>query len=187
MKISSHKRVLGTIAAGLALSAAIAAPAQAATTTATFTLAAAGGLSVSAPTSATASSSGTAGSNTVSISLGNVQVVDNQGALAATWTATVSATDFVTTEGGTGAGTLAARTITKDRAAYTFGTVTQGGGLVTATKVETPVAIFGTTNPSLVGVGVGNNSATWNPTVAISVPSTAVVGTYTGTITHSVA
>jgi hypothetical protein len=34
--------------------------------------------------------------------------------------------------------------------------------------------------------GSGDNTATWNPTVAMAVPATAVGGLYTGTITHSV-
>jgi hypothetical protein len=38
---------------------------------------------------------------------------------------------------------------------------------------------------SLAG-GSGVNSASWNPTVSVSVPSSAVAGTYTATITHSV-
>ena len=32
----------------------------------------------------------------------------------------------------------------------------------------------------------GNNSATWNPTLIVDVPATAIVGTYQGTVTHSV-
>ena len=35
--------------------------------------------------------------------------------------------------------------------------------------------------------GSGNNSASWNPTLIANVPAGAVAGTYTGTITHSVA
>jgi hypothetical protein len=34
---------------------------------------------------------------------------------------------------------------------------------------------------------VGNNTTTWNPTLIVTIPSTAVAGTYTGTVTHSVA
>jgi hypothetical protein len=39
--------------------------------------------------------------------------------------------------------------------------------------------IFGT-------AGVGDNSATWNPTLSVAVPPAAVTGTYTGTLTQSV-
>ena len=34
--------------------------------------------------------------------------------------------------------------------------------------------------------GNGNNSASWDPTVAVAVPSTAVGGSYTATLTQSV-
>jgi hypothetical protein len=34
---------------------------------------------------------------------------------------------------------------------------------------------------------VGDNSASWNPTFIVSLPAAAVVGTYTGTVTHSAA
>ena len=34
--------------------------------------------------------------------------------------------------------------------------------------------------------GVGNNTATWDPTLAVAVPAAAVGGAYTGTLTHSV-
>ncbi|MEU6410670.1 hypothetical protein [Microbispora sp. NPDC046933] len=37
------------------------------------------------------------------------------------------------------------------------------------------------------GVGSGDNSATWDPTIVITVPAQAVAGTYTGTVNHSVA
>ncbi|MCW3101395.1 MAG: hypothetical protein JWL77_7013, partial [Chthonomonadaceae bacterium] len=35
--------------------------------------------------------------------------------------------------------------------------------------------------------GVGNNTVTWNPTLTFALLPSQVVGTYTGTITHSVA
>ncbi|WJK42161.1 hypothetical protein O7608_07170 [Solwaraspora sp. WMMA2056] len=35
--------------------------------------------------------------------------------------------------------------------------------------------------------GTGNNSATWNPTLDVNVPLANIAGTYTGTVTHSVA
>ena len=34
---------------------------------------------------------------------------------------------------------------------------------------------------------IGNNSASWNPTMVVTIPAAAVVGTYTGTVTHTVA
>ena len=34
--------------------------------------------------------------------------------------------------------------------------------------------------------GVGNNTVTWDPALQVTLPSAAVGGTYTGTITDSV-
>lgn len=34
--------------------------------------------------------------------------------------------------------------------------------------------------------GVGENTATWNPTIAVAIPAAAVGGDYTGTLTQSV-
>jgi hypothetical protein len=34
---------------------------------------------------------------------------------------------------------------------------------------------------------VGNNTTTWNPTLVVTLPSDAVAGLYSGTVTHSVA
>ncbi|GAA2069810.1 hypothetical protein GCM10009780_00280 [Actinomadura alba] len=34
--------------------------------------------------------------------------------------------------------------------------------------------------------GTGSSQATWDPTVAVSIPLAADLGTYTGTLTHSV-
>ncbi|WP_198547496.1 hypothetical protein [Streptomyces jeddahensis] len=35
--------------------------------------------------------------------------------------------------------------------------------------------------------GSGNNTASWNPTLEITIPNDAVGGLYSGTVTHSVA
>ena len=35
--------------------------------------------------------------------------------------------------------------------------------------------------------GVGDNTASWDPALSVAVPASAVAGTYTGTLTHSVA
>ena len=34
--------------------------------------------------------------------------------------------------------------------------------------------------------GTGINTASWNPAIVVTVPATAVIGPYTGTITESV-
>ena len=99
--------------------------------------------------------------------------------LVATWTATVSSTSFLT-----GGGT-AAETIPAADATYTTGVATTTGVLV---ATPTPiVTLSGTAQTVVSGAGVGDNSAAWNPTIAIAVPAAAVTGLYTGTVTHSVA
>jgi hypothetical protein len=122
---------------------------------------------------------------TASGELGAVTVTDTRAALTATWTATVSATSF-TTGGGTPAETIPASAVT-----YWSGPATATIGVGTfipgqpnaddATSLTESATAFTLTE------GTGNNSATWDPTLVVSVPSSGVAGTYTGTVTHSVA
>ena len=166
---------------GLAI-ASLAGVARAADTTTTFTLTG-GSLSISAPTSASLGSVAT-GSATTSAQLGNVSVNDPRGALLGSWTATVSSTDFKT------GGQTTNETITKSNADYW-----SGAGTTTGTGVFTPGQLLAANKQALstsrtafsaTGI-VGNDTASWNPTVVINVPSAAVAGDYTGTVTHSVA
>ena len=147
-------------------------------TTTTFTVNA-GALTITVPATAVLGS-GAPGTTIGPTALGAVTVTDDRALLLASWTATVSSTAFVT-GGGTTAETIAAADAT-----YTTGTVTPTG-VILATPTPT-VTLSGTPQTVVAGTaGVGNNSATWNPTVAIAVPASAVTGLYTGTISHSVA
>jgi hypothetical protein len=162
---------------------AVALPARAADTTTTFSLAA-GALSISAPASSDLGT-GSTGSGTLSAQLGGVTVTDTRGALAGTWTATVSSTDF-TTGGGT-----ANETIAKGQVTYWSGTATASSGTAVflpgqATALNAQDLSAARTAFSASAI-VGNNSASWNPTLTVNVPAAAVAGTYTGTVTHSVA
>jgi alpha-tubulin suppressor-like RCC1 family protein len=140
----------------------------------------AGFLSISAPASATLPSAAPGSISTAQ--LGTVTVTDNRGLAAASWTATVAATAFTNGTGGT--------TIALPDVSYWSGpaTSTSGSGTFIAGQVDaahaqvltTPVTAF-----SLTG-GSGVNSASWSPTLVVSVPLSAVAGTYTATITHSV-
>lgn len=144
-------------------------------TTVTFTVTS-GALSLSAPVTANLGS-GAPGS-AISGALGNVTVTDNRALLAASWTTTVSSTSFVT-----GGGT-APETIPASDATYAPGTVTTTG---TITATPSSITLSGTAQTVVAGTaGVGDNTATWNPTMAVSAPAAAVGGTYTGTIAHSV-
>ena len=165
-------------ATGLTLFAAPADAAQGVT----FTLTA-GALIVSDPTNTSLGSVGI-GTATITNALGTTTVTDNRGALLGTWTATVSASDFTT-------GTATAdETIAKDQVDYWSGPATAFTGTAVLLPGQATVLLkqsLSTSRTAFSATGVvGNNSATWNPTVVVNIPSDAVAGTYSGTITHSV-
>jgi hypothetical protein len=56
---------------------------------------------------------------------------------------------------------------------------------VTATKPAT-TDLTGV-SPVVNGVSTGLSTASWNPTISVLLPANAAPGTYTATITHSVA
>jgi hypothetical protein len=67
---------------------------------------------------------------------------------------------------------------------YTAGTITKVG---TATYVADDPADLTGVSPAVTATGItGDNSATWNPTITVTVPGGALAGTYSGEITHSV-
>ncbi|MGW7466093.1 hypothetical protein ACWGJT_15660 [Streptomyces xantholiticus] len=123
--------------------------------------------------------------SSISRQLGQVQVSDRRGRQNAVWTATVSASDFTTPGGG------AARQISRSQVSYwsgqattTMGTGTRVPGQATSAQAQSlsvPRTAFAKTS------GNGNNTTAWQPTLIFAVPATAVGGTYTGTVTHSVA
>lgn len=180
MRLRTTRRLLAVAALALALPAL---PAHADTTTTTFTLSA-GALSISVPASKDLGTTAT-GSASLSAQLGAVTVTDARGALGETWTATVSSTDFTT-----GAAT-SEETIAKASVSYWSGAATAATG----TAVRVPGQLLAGNAQSLstsrtafsASATVGNNTTTWNPTLVVTIPSTAVAGTYSGTVTHSVA
>jgi hypothetical protein len=135
-----------------------------------------GALSMTAPASASIGS-GNPGT-TISGNLGgSVVVTDNRAALSAAWTAVASSTDF-TTGGGTGTETIPAADAT-----YTPGTITTTG---TLTATGFAITLSGSPQTVVTGSGSGNNTASWDPTIAVAVPAAAVGGTYTSVLTQSV-
>jgi Putative Ig domain/Bacterial lectin len=152
-------------------------------TTSITLVVAAGVLSMTAPTSVVLPSAAPGG--TTSAQLGTVTVTDRRGISAASWTATVSATTFVT-GGATGPETIPLTQVT-----YWSGpaTATTGTGTFTPGQANAGVAVNLTVPRTAFSVSTGSslNSASWNPTLSVSVPASAVRGTYTATITHSVA
>lgn len=144
-------------------------------TTVTFTVTS-GLLTLTAPVSADLG--GGAPGTTVTGALGVVTVTDNRALLSASWVTTASASSW-TTGSGTPAETIPATDV-----GYNPGSITTTG---TITATGTPITLAGAAAPVVTGSnGVGNNTATWNPTLAAALPAAAVVGTYTGTITQSV-
>jgi hypothetical protein len=135
-----------------------------------------GALSITVPTgTVNLGSVSSVEGGTISGHLGEVQVTDTRGAADADWVASVIASALTLTPG---------TTIPASAIGYTPGDITKVG-MATYTPTD---------SPSLEGIVVvvaatgiaGDNSATWNPTVKVSVPGAMAAGTYTGTITHSV-
>jgi hypothetical protein len=163
------------LALGLAPTAASAAPGD---TTVTFNVSS-GALTVSVPASADLGAAAPGATNTGT--LGNVTVNDLRAAANPAWTAVVKSTDFITGAGGPGM-VVAAPSVQYTAGATTGttgnGTFTPGapGPLNTATQLTAYTHAGGS----------GNNSATWNPTLVVTLALDNVVGQYTGTVTHSV-
>jgi hypothetical protein len=141
-----------------------------------------GELSISAPDTADLGSGSPGGS--VSASLGPVTVTDERGLSAAIWTATVIATDFVA---GAGPG----QNILSSNVSYWSGIATSTTGTGTFTSGQPTAADAQSINVSqtayTLSEGVGDNAATWNPTVAVAIPLSTVAGFFIGTVTFSVA
>jgi hypothetical protein len=152
-----------------------AASASAQDSTITFSVTS-GALSISVPVTANLGSG--ASGTTINGVLGAATVTDNRALLDASWTVTASSTDFTT------GGATPAETIPSSDVGYDPGSITTTG---TITATGTPVTLAGTPAPVVTGTaGVGDNTASWDPTLSVAVPAAAVGGTYTGTVTHSV-
>jgi hypothetical protein len=183
--VLSAAAVMGAALTSTAASAEVdAPPTSSASTIVTFTVSG-GALMITAP--ATAYLGSGAPGTTISGTLAgasdppvDTEVTDDRALLVASWTVSVSETDFTT------GGATPAETIPATDATYTAGAFTTTG---TITVVATPptLPLSNTSTPDILGtLGVGDNTATWNPTIAVAVPADAVGGLYTGTLTQSV-
>jgi hypothetical protein len=192
----------GTLPAGITLTASTGVLAGSPTTAGTFSFTvkvtdassqtatkatsitiAGGALAITVP--ASTALPGAAPSGTTSAPLGTVTVTDQRGIASASWTATVTGTAFVT-----GGGT-APETIPSTQVTYWSGpaTATAGTGTFTTGQASAGAAVNLTAPRTAFSLTSGSpvNSVSWNPTLSVSVPAAAVAGTYTATITHSVA
>ncbi|MCJ0901923.1 hypothetical protein [Rhodococcus sp. ARC_M6] len=164
-----------SIIGALVLTALSTGPAMADETPVTFVVTG-GSLTISAPTAVT--HLGTHSSNgVVSGPLGEVHVNDARGSAATSgWVASVVSTDFTTASGPP---------IPASAVSYSAGAISRTG---TSTVVSNDPGDLSSLTAAVTATSVtGNNSATWTPTISVTVPVDAVAGAYSATITHSVA
>ncbi|WP_354645275.1 hypothetical protein [Kitasatospora camelliae] len=141
-----------------------------------------GTLAISLPTATSLGSA--APSGTISAALGQVTVSDGRGLATSTWSATVAATNFTT------GAAAPAQTITTTNVSYWSGPATSTNGTVISSPGQSDASNKQPLNSARTAFssnGNGNSSTSWNPTLVITIPAGATAGTYTGTITHSVA
>jgi hypothetical protein len=168
-------RAIGAVAASTALLAlGLASPALGADGDTVTTFALAGGaLSVSVQPTATLTA-GDSGDTTVTGSLGTVVVSDLRGGTDV-WSASATSTTFTDSTGTTASTAVS----------YSTGAIDSTGNIDIASGSPTvltgaPVEVAAPTSV------VGNNTASWNPTLTVTLPSDSVAGDYTGTIHTSV-
>jgi hypothetical protein len=154
------------------------------TTTTTFTLTG-GSISISVPSTTVNLGSASVAAGSLTAQLGTVSVNDGRGLLSGGWTSSVTASKF-TTGGATAAETVAATNV-----AYWSGAATATSGLGTLLGSQLSAGLAVVVNAAQTaftgGSLIGNNTASWDPTLIVTIPAAAVVGTYTGTVTHTVA
>ncbi|MFJ9676726.1 hypothetical protein ACIRP2_01515 [Streptomyces sp. NPDC101194] len=133
-------------------------------------------LTISVPT--TANLGGASVGSTRSAQLGTVTVTGSE---VPQWDVTVTATALTTAGGSIATGNIA----------YWSGPATADTGNDACHPGQTTAAEQVTLDAARTAFSHSGATATescsWNPTLVITVPATAVVGQYTGTITHSVA
>lgn len=184
---------LTAAAAVLVGSAVAAAPVSAESTTLSVAVDA-GALAIDVTTAATTVTLTASGGATsilpggaVSGSLGTTSVDDTRGSSTG-WTASIAASDFTSGTNTIGVGnatvTVAAlANTTLPTTCGTGGTLTFPLAAQTLTTTAAQLAkCAGLTSTTIIGA----SSADWTSTVSLTVPSTAVSGTYTSTVTQSV-
>ncbi len=119
----------------------------------------------------------TPGASTASVNLGDVIVTDTRAGVVG-WTATVTASD------ATGVVSGVTYSIPKANITYTAPTGSKAGTSSVATAAAETMAA-GIDVKIATGV-TGNNTATWNPSVVVAIPTDALSAAYTAIFTHSV-
>lgn len=177
--------ILAASTAALALAGSVfAAVPASASTGVTFTVNA-GALTITEPAgpASLGSVTSTPAGTTTSGSLGSTTINDARGSLAG-WSLSVASTDFTTS--------APVHTIAAGQAVMylpTPATVTAGVAVVTNTHVAagTGLGLANSAAAFMTAVTTGSNTVTYNPTIQVTLASTVVAGTYTGTVTQTVA
>jgi Ice-binding-like len=137
-----------------------------------------GSLSISLPADAgnLANTPNAVDGEVISGQLGQVQVTDTRDALAGSgWIASVSATDFRSASGPS---------IPATHISYTAGPITTTGTVVcTADDPTDLTSLVAAVTATEIN---GSNTATWNPTITVTISGGTAAGVYTAAITHSV-
>jgi hypothetical protein len=147
------------------------------------------GLSISAPANVNLGSAPT-GSSTITAQLGTVTMTNTSIlGLVASMTATVSFSDFTTAGGGT------YKTIFKSSFSYWSGPATASSGISVGSILPGQLTVDNAVDLSVARTAFSTSSVltlltvsvSFNPTVILHIPPSAIAGAYTGTITHSIA
>ncbi len=143
-----------------------------------------GVLSISAPGLTDLGSDATH-ARTLSGRLGTVTVTDTREVLDGSWTVSVSATTF------SGGHRSPNQQLPPSAIAYWSGPVSSSTGTATLLPGQPrpgDAVLLTRTQTAFSAMAVtGINTASWNPTIVIRIPSVAVAGHYSGAIIHSVA
>jgi hypothetical protein len=165
-------------AAAFVLAVGLAGPATADSGTTPVTLEITGGsLSIAVPTDTVSlgTLSESSGSQTASAALGTITVTDNRGGTAG-WAVDASANDL------TGPQNISVNG--PSTSSYTAPTATSSGTVNVSSSNLAGLYPGGIVQ---TGTGVsGANTASWNPTISILIPGSALAGTYSSGVTHSV-
>ncbi len=141
-------------------------------------------LSITAPATANLGSHAFGG-GTLSEQLAPTTVTST--ALIGAWTATVTSTNCTT---GAGA---SYQTIPRASLSYWSGPATATTGLLSlvtpgqATAVSAVPLNASRTAFSASAISLATSTVSWRPTLSVAIPTNVIVGTYTCTVTHSVA
>jgi len=181
-----RKAIITTIVTGLIGLGGVAAPMAAFADTppvgTTTTVGVTGGDLILTAASSADFASVAAGQSTAGGSLGTVTVDDQRAGYNGAWTASAVATDFANST------VPQAAAIPASDFTYTPGDPSAHSGNATFVtgdggQMSTDQAVTAYSTSDEIGVA----SVSWDPSVSIAVPPDVVAGTYTGTITHSVA